>query len=268
MIDKSTFTIALIGAGNLATNLGKALKSAGYRITQVYSRTEVSAKELAELLSATHTTSLQEITDKADLYVVSLKDSAFEELLPQLVSGKENSLFVHTAGSIPMDIWKGHLSRYGVLYPMQTFSKRKKVDFKEIPVFIEAITETDLRTLNEIACDLSSSVYELSSEQRRYLHLSAVFACNFTNHLYALTEKLLDKYDLPFDVMLPLIDETTRKIHEFPPKEAQTGPAVRYDKNVINKHLELLSDEPDMQQLYKELSQSIHRINKEDKENK
>lgn len=251
--------IVLIGAGNVATHLGMELQRCGYPILQVYSRTEASASELAKRLSVPFTTSFEDVCQNADVYIVALKDSVLQEKLPYIIKGKENALFVHTAGSMPMDIWKGWVSRYGVLYPMQTFSKNRKLNFKEVSFFIEAGERTDLQTIRELALSLSSKVYEATSEQRKYLHIAAVFACNFTNHMYALSEQLLNQYHLPFDAMLPLIDETAKKVHELSPREAQTGPAVRYDKNVIEKHLDLLSYNPEVQELYEKISMNIHR---------
>ena len=253
--------IVFIGAGNLATNLAKALYHKGFRIVQVYSRTMESARTLAEKVEAEYTTDLQEISKDAKLYIVSLKDAALVDLLPQITEGKQSSLLVHTAGSIPMSIWEGYAERYGVFYPMQTFSKQRTVDFRQIPVFVESNSAEDTRTLKDIASVLSENVYEADSEQRKSLHLAAVFTCNFTNHMYALAAGLLKKYGLPFEVMLPLIDETARKVHELEPRLAQTGPAVRYDENVIGEHLQMLSDEPDMQEMYRLISESIHRQN-------
>ena len=136
-------------------------------------------------------------------------------------------------------------------------SKQREVDFREIPFFIEASTPEDTELLKAVAATLSERVYEADSEQRKSLHLAAVFTCNFTNHMYALAADLLEKYHLPFDVMLPLIDETARKVHELKPKAAQTGPAIRYDENVINNHLGMLSDDVEMQRLYELISRSI-----------
>lgn len=250
--------IVFIGAGNLATNLAKALYRKGFRIVQVYSRTKDSARRLAEEVEAEFTIHPEGINSFARLYIVSLKDSAVAELLPAIVSGKrKEALMVHTAGSIPMSIWEGYAEHCGVFYPMQTFSKQREVDFREIPFFIEASTPEDTELLKAIAATLSERVYEATSEQRKSLHLAAVFTCNFTNHMYALAAELLEKYNLPFDVMLPLIDETARKVHELSPKAAQTGPAIRYDENVINNHLAMLSDDPGMQQLYELISHSI-----------
>lgn len=251
--------IVFIGAGNLATNLAKALYRKGFRIVQVYSRTQESARALASEVEAEYTTCLEEVNPFARLYIVSLKDSAFTELLPDIVAGKQkDALLVHTAGSISMSVWEGHAAHYGVFYPMQTFSKQREIDFREIPFFIEASTPGDVELLKAIAATLSERVYEATSEQRKSLHLAAVFTCNFTNHMYVLAAELLKKYNLPFDVMLPLIDETARKVHELEPKAAQTGPAIRYDENVINHHLSMLSDDPEMQEIYQLISRSIH----------
>lgn len=256
--NRKELKIVLIGAGNLATNLGKALKQTGYRILQVYSRTAEAASVLSKEIGAEPVTSLARMTTQADLYIVSLKDSAFTELVSQITAGREKAFFIHTAGSISMDIWKGYAKKYGVLYPMQTFSKKREIDFQEIPCFLEAGTSKDLQILKSFAYTLSRKVYEADSEQRKFLHLAAVFACNFTNHMYAVGEKLLHEHGLPFETMLPLIDETVRKIHELSPPEAQTGPAVRYDENVIRKHLDMLADKPEWQALYKQITLSIH----------
>jgi len=251
--------VAFIGAGNLAVNLAKSLYKNGFKIIQVYSRTEESAASLAKIVDSEWVTDLKDLTLDAVLYIVSLTDSAFAELLPEIVAGKGGALFIHTAGSIPMNIWEGKTSRYGVLYPMQTFSKQREVDFKDIPIFVEAADREDVELLRTIASMLSDSVFEADSEQRKNLHLAAVFACNFANHMYVLTADILKKYDLPFNVMLPLIDETARKVHELPPLKAQTGPAIRYDENVILIHTEMLSNEPAVKDIYRILSENIHR---------
>lgn len=249
--------IALVGAGNLATNLGKALKASGEEIVQVYSRTEKSASILADVLQCPYVTSVDAIVNDAELYVVSLKDSALETLADNLVKCRENALFVHTAGSMPMDTFP--CRRRGVIYPMQTFSKNKEVCFRQIPMFIEANTDADAELLKALASSLSDSVYELSSEDRKYLHLSAVLCCNFANHCFALSEKLLKEHGgMPFSVMMPLIGETVDKLHNMSPQEGQTGPAVRWDENVIDKHIAMLADYPRIQEIYRLMSHSIH----------
>ena len=249
--------IVLIGAGNVATHLGLGLQKAGWQVVQVYSRTGVSASELASRLAVPFVTSLEEVCTDADIYLVMVKDAALQALIPAVVKGREGALFVHTAGSMPMKVWENDARRYGVLYPMQTFSKAREVDFASVSFFVEANGEAELTVLKEIASSLSPKVYEATSAQRTYLHMAAVFACNFANHMYALSAHLLEKHGLPFDAMLPLIDETARKVHGLHPQEAQTGPAVRRDENVMNKHLEMLAEEPELKELYEKISCSI-----------
>lgn len=252
--------IILIGAGNLATSLGKALLDAGHDILQVFSRTIESAAKLADLCGATPVNDISKVRDDADLYVLSVKDSVLPELVPQLCKGKESHVFVHTAGSVSMDIFQGMAIHYGVFYPMQTFSKSRLVDFENIPCFVEGSDEFSLHMVDSLARELSNRIYHLSSADRKYLHLSAVFACNFVNHCYAISQNILGKHGIPFDVMLPLIDETARKIHEMPPVDAQTGPAVRYDGNVIREQSLLLRDNPMLKEIYDRMSMSIHRM--------
>ena len=252
--------IVLIGAGNLATHLGKALHAAGHDMVQVFSRTMQSAETLASLLDAEPLTDMAQVRDDADVYIFSVKDSALEQLISQLCGG-EKKVFLHTAGSMPMSVFREKALHYGVLYPMQTFSKQREVDFSIIPCFIEANDEFALKQIEGLAGQISHRVYQLSSEDRKYLHLSAVFACNFANHCYAASQELLQQHGIPFDVMLPLIDETAAKVHGMTPKDAQTGPAVRYDENVIGKQIQLLENQPYFQKIYDSMSKSIHELN-------
>ena len=254
--------IVLIGAGNLATHLGKALHAAGHDMVQVFSRTMQSAETLASLLDAEPLTDMAQVRDDADVYIFSVKDSALEQLISQLCGG-EKKVFLHTAGSMPMSVFREKALHYGVLYPMQTFSKQREVDFSIIPCFIEANDEFAQKQIEGLAVQISHRVYQLSSEDRRYLHLSAVFACNFANHCYAVSQELLQQHGIPFDVMLPLIDETAAKVHGMTPKEAQTGPAVRYDENVIGKQIRLLENQPYFQKIYDCMSKSIHELESE-----
>lgn len=254
--------IVLIGAGNLATHLGKALHAAGHDMVQVFSRTMQSAETLASLLDAEPLTDMAQVRDDADVYIFSVKDSALEQLVSQLCGG-EKKVFLHTAGSMPMSVFRGKALHYGVLYPMQTFSKQRELDFSIIPCFIEANDEFALKQIEGLAGQISHRVFQLSSEDRKYLHLSAVFACNFANHCYAASQELLQQHGIPFDVMLPLIDETAAKVHGMTPKEAQTGPAVRYDENVIGKQIQLLENQPYFQKIYDCMSKSIHELESE-----
>ena len=275
--------IVLIGAGNLATHLGKALRAAGHDMLQVFSRTMQSAETLASLLDAEPLTDIAQVRDDADVYIFSVKDSALVQLVAQLCrheadglgedgavnalrkakKGEHERVFLHTAGSMPMSVFEGMAQHYGVLYPMQTFSKQREVDFSIIPCFVEANDEFAQKQIEGLAREISGRVYQLSSEDRKYLHLSAVFACNFANHCYAISQELLEEHGIPFDVMLPLINETAAKVHEMKPKDAQTGPAVRYDENVIDKQSKLLENHPHFKKVYDSMSKSIHGLNAE-----
>ena len=244
-----------IGAGNLATQMAKIFHKKGLNIVQIYSRTEKSARELALQVGAEHTNSLSALKRKADLYICALKDDALPEVLAQLPDCK--GIFVHTAGSVPMDIFENLFPNFGVFYPLQTFSKNREVDFEKIPILVEANNAETETFLLEIAKKISRNVQLVNSEQRSMVHLSAVFACNFVNRMYSLAEEILKKADLPFEILLPLIDETARKIHEMPPKKAQTGPAIRYDKTIINKQLHIIDDLL-TKEIYEKISKNIY----------
>ena len=162
-----------------------------------------------------------------------------------------------------MDIFEGKVKSYGVLYPMQTFSKTRPVNFHDIPCFIEANNPETLEKVTQLARSVSDQVYVLSSERRRWLHVAAVFACNFSNHCYDIAARLLEKEGIPSDTLLPLIDETAAKIHELPARKAQTGPAVRFDQNVIGRHEQMLADSPVLRQIYELMSRHIHQYAQE-----
>ena len=233
--------IVLIGRGRLATNLQRALLEVGHEVVSINSRT------------------LDGLPLSADVFVIAVKDSALSDVICNALKGRENQLFVHTAGSMPLSLFERHTTRYGVFYPMQTFSKERQTDFADIPIFLEANGPEALTTLNALAASISRSVYNLSTEDRKYLHLAAVFACNFVNHCYDMASTVLEQHGLPFSVMLPLIDETARKVHELHPRQAQTGPAVRYDENVIRMQTGLLTEIPELQRIYLQLSENIHQ---------
>lgn len=251
--------VVCIGAGNVAWHLAGELHKKSFDIVQVYSRTMESASALAKEVNVVPVTDIKAVIPDADLYIFSVKDSVLENVISQLPAN--NGLWVHTAGSMPMDIFSKYTSQFGVLYPFQTFNKNREVNWADIPIFIEASDSENLAKLQAIANQLSGKVSLLSTEDRKYLHLTGVFACNFTNHMYVLSELFLQKANLPFEVALPLIDETASKVHTLNPEDAQTGPAIRYDKNVIEKHLSLIEDE-NIKQIYKLISDNIHRMSK------
>ena len=265
--------IVFLGSGNLATNLSLALKAAGEEIIQIFSRTQENAQALADKLHCASCTSINEIRTDADVYIFSVKDDALPSLIEQLSQhlnppsgaggGDHNPILLHTAGSVPMSVFPETMHyelctmNYGVLYPMQTFSKNRSVNFREIPCFVEASDNNTLEEIKGIASKVSDHVLEMSSEKRRKLHLAAVFACNMTNHCYRLAEKVLEEEGIDFSLYLPLIQETANKVNELSPRKAQTGPMVRYDKTIMEAQIALINDER-TRQIYRLMADSIH----------
>lgn len=255
-----SLNFSFIGAGNLAFHLARVLHSKGFQISQIYNRTEIQAKELAEITGAKYSSSLSGIAGTADIFIVAVKDSAISEVLSQI--DFQDKLVVHCSGSQPISVLKKYTKNFGVIYPLQTFSKKREVNFSDIPVFIEANSPENLEILRKIAATISEKVSVADSEQRQLLHISAVFACNFVNHFYFIAGELLKTKNISFDVLKPLILETALKVQELQPFEAQTGPAVRFDKNIIDKHLAKLADAEKYRQLYELISKSIFEHHK------
>jgi len=195
----------------------------------------------------------------ADLYVIAVKDSAIQEVLENL-NLKEDQLIVHTAGSIPMSILEGFSNNYGVFYPLQTFSKSRNIDFSVIPICIESSHPSTFLELEKLAERLSSSVNQINSEERKTLHLAAVFTNNFVNHFYTLGSDILHDKKLDFDLLKPLIRETAEKVQNLHPLEAQTGPAKRNDQHTINAQLKMLHDQPEFQKIYSFVTESIFQF--------
>ena len=247
--------VCLIGSGNLATQLGIALYAKGHQIMQVWSRTAENAALLAVQFNCRHTNELSLINSDSDIYIISVADRAIEQVL----SGRLwcNKLVVHTSGSTPMELLSPYTENFGVFYPFQTFSKAKNVDFDQVPICFEANTPQNLEILKDLAQSISNNIHIINSEQRQQIHLAAVFACNFVNHFYSIGEGLLREKGIGFEILKPLILETAAKIVSHSPESVQTGPAVRNDKNIINRHLALLENHPDLQALYQQMSDRI-----------
>ena len=204
--------IVLIGAGRLATNLGLTLLGAGHEIICVNSRTMTSAKALADRIGGVPVDRAEDMPMEADAYIISVKDSVLADVIPAVTKGRESQVFMHTAGSMPMEMFRGMAHHYGVFYPMQSFSKERPVDFAEIPTFIEASDEKAMQVIRHLAESVTERVYELSSDDRQYLHLAAVFACNFVNHCYAMAAEVLEEYkgSIQFDHID--VDKTVAKV--------------------------------------------------------
>lgn len=240
----------------MATHLSHAMQQTGFTLVQVYNRSEEAAKTLANSLHCRHTTQIQDITTEADVYILSIKDDALAQCIEQLPMG--SGLYLHTAGSVSIEVFTPKTARCGVLYPVQTFSKERNLNFSSIPICIETANPADTDLLEQIAQRLSKKVVHLSSEKRKHLHLAAVFACNFSNHMYTLAAEIAEDAGVDWSLLQPLIKETAAKVENMPPLEAQTGPAVRYDRKVIKKQVDLLAT-PSLKKMYRLLSLSIKK---------
>lgn len=250
--------ITIIGSGNVATHLGMALLNNGCSINQVYSPNKDHAFELANLLNAMPCDDTKFITDESDIYIICIKDDFIEEIANQLKF--KNKTIVHTSGSIAMDTLS-EFDNYGIFYPLQTFSKGNKVNIKEVPFCIEANNENTKNDLLELANQLSNKVYEINSEQRKKIHVAAVFACNFSNYLYSISEDILNENNMDLEILKPLILETAKKIQSNSPKTVQTGPAKRNDKEVIENHIQLLGNKTAYQDIYQLITDNIIKQN-------
>jgi len=247
--------IVIIGTGNVATHLGQALKESGYKISQLYGRTQKETIQLAKLVDCIYTTRIEELINDADLYILAVTENAITEVLEQIPL--PNNFIVHTAGSVSIDVLKPYSKNYGVLYPLQTFSKKDMMNYSDIPFCIEANSQENLETLIAVAGSISKDVRNINSDQRKLIHLAAVFACNFPNLLYAIAEEILKNEGIGFDIIMPLIERTFSKLHQASPSDVQTGPAQREDLQTIKNHLALLENEPGYKEIYKLLSEAI-----------
>jgi len=249
--------ITFIGAGNVATILSSELKRKGFEIVEVWSKTEQSAIKLANKLSCNYSINMTKLKE-TDLFIVCVKDDFIKEVIDFISCYKVP--VVHTSGSVDFEIFNTE-NDYGVFYPLQSFNKDIDISFKEIPICIEANTTELERDLLHIANTISNSVQLLNSEQRRQLHIAAVFASNFSNHMISISEKLMEENDMDFDLLKPLIENTFFKIKSNSPRKIQTGPAIREDYKVIEKHLALLKNKDDLKIIYSKISNHIKNNN-------
>ena len=248
------YRLAIIGTGNVATALSLLFAEEGHTIVQVYGRDAAKAAALAKRSNAAPVSDLALLSKDADLYIIAVSDNAVPAVAASLQLG--DKLLVHTAGSVSREVLKNSSSNYGVLYPLQ--SLRAEIDqATDIPFLVDANTQEKTDLLKTIAMTVSMQVQTATDEQRLHLHVAAVVVSNFTNHLYALAETYCKKEGVDFRMLLPLISEVANRIQHASPNEVQTGPAIRNDQSTIGKHLELLKDFPELQQLYAVLSSSI-----------
>ncbi|AZI54118.1 DUF2520 domain-containing protein [Epilithonimonas vandammei] len=245
--------IVIIGSGNVAYHLAKAFTQNNIEVSQIFGRNEVELNKISEELNIPYST---KDLDDADLYLISVSDSAVEQVSDLIRT--EKALVAHTSGSLPIETLKGNY-RKASFYPLQTFSKTKNLEYSKIPFFIEAENQIDEKSLFELASLISDNVETSDYEKRKYIHLTAVFACNFVNHLFARAKEIADSQDLDFNYFIPLIDETVEKIHHLEPKSAQTGPAVRGDERILKLHEELITNDEHLK-IYNTMNESIQKM--------
>ena len=243
--------VVVIGSGNVAQHLISVFEnSTKTDLVQAYAR---NASNISHLLPMDKITDSVNNLEVADVYIIAVSDDAIAEMVAELPF--TNRLVAHTSGSVALEK-PDSKNRRGVFYPLQTFSKNKSVDFSAIPLCLESEFESDYQLLEELANNISNSVYRIDSLQRRALHVSAVFVSNFTNHLYAIGNDICTAHEIPFEILKPLIEETADKIKSLPPAQAQTGPAIRNDRSTIESHLTMLPDE-NQKEIYTLLTRSI-----------
>jgi len=248
------YKVVLVGAGKLANHLGPHLKKIGHDVVQVYNKTLSKAQNLAEKLSADAIDDLRNVDENADIYIIAVSDDAIAQIAKEL--NFVNGVVAHTSGTTGMEVLSG-LDNYGVFYPLQTFSENAELDMHQVPVIYEANNEHALSKLRHLAMDISNKTAFLNSDERKQLHVSAVFANNFTNHLWAVAQNILERNNIDQSLIVPLINETVNKIQSNPAKNMQTGPALRGDDTTTNEHLLALKDHPIQKGIYELLTHSI-----------
>ena len=247
--------VLIIGAGNVATVLGRLIKEANHEIVQVISRNKATAAALAAELGCAHTDDFTNIDQSADLYLVAMSDAALNELPEKIQLG--NKLIVHTAGAISKDVLKDISQQYGVLYPLQSLRKELTEKPAMIPLLVEGNNETTTQTLLTFAESISPNVSVTTENDRFKLHVAAVVVNNFTNHLYALAAEYCKIGNVPFNLLYPLIETAASRLQHFPPNQMQTGPAIRKDISTLDKHLRLLPAHPKLKSIYLKMTDSI-----------
>ena len=252
------YQVDFIGAGNVAWHLAPAPENAGVTVRNIYSREPKNAKKLAErLYEGQVQTDLDFSESFSNIFIIAVSDDAIEEVAKEIVL-PEDAILVHTSGSIPLSIL-GYAAtpNIGVFYPLQTFTKKQRVEFDSIPFLIEGDNKFTSQTIGKLGTLLSKNVQEVSSAQRQQMHLAAVFACNFTNWMLGQAKELMEKAGLDYKLLQPLIAQTINNSFEIDPKNAQTGPAKRGDLEVLDKHMEMLDHDADKQEIYRLISQQI-----------
>jgi len=248
-------SVSIIGAGNVASHLALELFSLGVKISEIWSWHLTNAEELARKTNASTCITLPELKTDVDLVIIAIKDDSVSAMINQLPKGVK--AIVHTSGGLNMDILSGASSNIGVFYPLQSFKKDEEIDWLTVPICIEANNDEFSKQLRFLAGELSKTVQFVSSKQRKKIHIAAVIANNFTNYLYSVAHDIAVEADVPFNLLLPLIKQSTSKLNGDDPFIFQTGPAKRNDLKLINDHLEILKGHEETAELYKYLSDMI-----------
>lgn len=248
--------ITIVGAGNVGHNFGLGFKHAGYIAKEIYSRTQRSALLLSKTLNCDYTTDIKSLSKDTDLIILAVNDDVLADLIDQIEI--KDKPIVHTSGSTPINVFEGKgFTKYGIFYPVQSFSKNETESLYPIPICIEGNDEEMENLLLSLARSVSTKVYSLDSAKRKALHVAAVFANNFTNHMFHIADDLLKQHQISFEVIRPLLEKTSNKIKTEKPLNVQTGPAVRNDQNVIQSHLGYLEKQTDYQDIYDIITKSI-----------
>lgn len=253
-----TISVSFVGSGNLAWHLAPALDNAGYVVREVYSRNPKNAKALVNKLYQAEVKDSLDFSDSdSTVFVLAVTDDALAEVINEIILPDE-AILIHTSGSQPLTVLaRAAVFQTGVFYPLQTFSKQKKVDFTEIPIFVESTNAAVEKVLLAMAKAISKKVQAIDSARRMALHVAAVFASNFTNHMLTISKTIMEVSELPYEWLKPLIAETITKSLAIGPEAAQTGPAVRGDFEILDKHLVMLQNDEQIAELYKLISQHI-----------
>jgi len=227
----------------------------GMKILQVVSETDIYGKKLAGCCNADWSDMLT-FSDSNDIILVAVPDHRLKEVLKS-IKCNESTIVAHTAGSYGLEIFPDSIKRRGVFYPLQTFSKGRNIGFTDLPFLLEASDADTGEMLKNLARSIGGRTWFIDNERRKTLHVAAVFVCNFTNYMLKAGKELTTQSGLPFNLLEPLIMETISKAIENGPENSQTGPAVRNDIDTIEKHLNLLSFSPELQNVYREVTHAI-----------
>lgn len=250
--------ITIVGAGNVGHNFAIALRQAGYIIHEVHSRTQQSAMLLGQIINCSYTTRLEELKQDTDLVILAVNDDALPDVVANIKI--KDKPIVHTSGSTPISVFDNlGFNDYGIFYPVQSFSKNDTESLCPIPICVEANNATAENLFLSLARSISERVYAMDSEKRKALHVAAVFANNFSNHLFHIADEILKTKGISFEVIRPLVEKTADKIKTEDPLNAQTGPAVRNDTEVIRDHIDFLSSKPDYREIYELMTADIFK---------